>query len=398
MPFTNTKQEECGKMKRFLAVLLIMITSLSLITVSADTTRVLRLTLEEAQARALANNVRYNIQDGYINDAIEDYRDAEEYVEDMTQIPASGFLRYFLKPIELEATIQNAANNVKLNKFEKERIKRESDFNVKKSFINIEKAKYSLEDAKNNTRARQIDYNTAKLQKELGYITENDLKQFELAYKNAALAEDAALKKLQEEVQTLNRYIGREITNYDIETVITLDIIDISNIDLDKIREDYIRNNENLYKLQMKADLEKKKYDKTKERYEEFVVKLSVKNSLEDMEDAYEEATRNYENARTTFEDATKDLDISLNSTYNTLKTTMESIKNLLKDIEVAKTKAANNKLMYEIGRLSKNDFEKSEIEFKTLQNKLNTAIADMNLLYSTLTMYSDPDTVTVQN
>lgn len=384
-------------MKRFLAVLLIMITSLSLVAVSADSTQILRLTLEEAQARALANNVQYNNQDGYISDALDEYEDTEEANDEASERSSRGFLEYFTKPITLDSSLQTAANKVKLSRFEKENIRRISNYNVKKSFINIEKAKYNLEDAKNNTIVKKMDYEAAKLKHELGHLTANNLKELELAYKNAAIAEDAALKKLQEEVQTLNRYIGREITNYNIQTVITLGTIDISAIDLDKIREDYIRNNKDLYHLSLNADLAKKVYDKTKERYDEFVTRKRVENSREQMEDAYDDATRDYDNARTAFEDATKDLDIQLNSTYNSLKTTMANISNLFKDIEVAKVKAANNRTMYELGLISKNDFDKSDIELKTLQNKLNSSIADLNLLYSSLTMYSDPETETVK-
>ncbi|HYE82837.1 MAG TPA: hypothetical protein VEG39_11830 [Clostridia bacterium] len=384
-------------MKKCLAILLIMITLLSFVTVSADSTQILRLTLEDAQARALATNVQYNNQDGYISDALDDYEDTEEANDEANERSSRGFLEYFTKPITLDATLQTAVNNVKLSRFEKENIKRNSDYNVKKAFINIEKAKYNLEDAKNNVSVKQTDYNTAKLKLELGYLTENNLKELELAYKNAVISADAALKKLQEEVQTLNRYIGREITDYNIEPVITLTTLDISTIDLDKIREDHISNNKSLYQLSLNADLTKKKYDQTKERYDEFVTRKRVENSRKEMEDAYDDATRDYDNARTTFEDATKDLDISLNSTYNSLKTTMDSISNLFKDIEVAKVTAAHNKLMFDQGLMAKNDYEKSEIQLKTLQNKLNTSIADLNLMYSSLTMYSDPDTETAK-
>jgi len=136
--------------------------------------------------------------------------------------------------------------------------------------------------------------------------------------------------------------------------------------------------------------LAKRKYDLTKERYDEFVVRLSVQNSRDQMEEAFDDAFKEYESARKSFEDATIDLDISLSTSYDALKSAAESIADLQEEIELSKSDAEKARIQYDMGLTTKINMEKAIMELDTLNNKLKSSIADLNLQYEGLMMYSE--------
>jgi outer membrane protein TolC len=366
-----------------------MLIPTSSIYIMAAANEPMQITLKEAQERALENNLQYKLQDSSINDALESYYDADESNKKQSSTASHSYIDYFNKPINLEVSLQTAENKVKSSRFEKEDIKRTSDFNVFKVFISIKKAQYELENATQDIEIKYNEYETAKGKYSMDMITASTLRESETSYKSALEKEEAALKSLQKEIQTLNRYIGRELTNYNITPIINLSEIDISTISLDKLREDYIKNKENLYTLSLNAEMARRKYDLTKERYEEFVVKQKVSNSWEKMQEAYDDATLEYENARKNFEDATIDLDMSLNTSYDALKAAADSITDLYEDIEMSKNEAEIARFKYDMELITKSTLDKAVMGLETLNNKLKTSIADLNLQYETLMMYS---------
>ncbi|KUO73551.1 MAG: hypothetical protein APF77_23440 [Clostridia bacterium BRH_c25] len=370
----------------FLCILILC----SSFTAFAENSGQIVLTLEEAQRRALENSLEYSRQDDKINDSLENYYDTAESTDKAYGKASSGFYDYFMKPVNLETSLQSSVNDVKSARFKKEDMKRVSDYNVLKAFINIKKAQYNLEDAKNNSSIKSKEYEAAKVKYGMDLIKKSELRQAEAAYNNTVDAVTTALKSLQKEMQTLNRYLGRELTAYNLQLVIDLPDIDITTINLDELRKDYISSSEDLYNLSLKAELAKRKYDLTKERYDEFVVRLSVQNSRDQMEEAFDDAFKEYESARKSFEDATIDLDISLSTSYDALKSAAESIADLQEEIELSKSDAEKARIQYDMGLTTKINMEKAIMELDTLNNKLKSSIADLNLQYEGLMMYSE--------
>lgn len=380
--------------KRYIAlpVILCMLILLSSFTASADDSRPIVLTLEDAQKRALEVSKEYNWQDDNINDALDDYEDAEENAEDSYSKTSKGFYEYFMKPINIEDSLQAATSNVKSEKFKKENLKRTSDFNVLKAFINIKKGHYALEDAKLQSSIKEKEYEAAKVKYGLDLINKDELKQSESAYNSSVDAVDSAFRSLQEQYQTLNRLIGRELTNYNVQIVLELDNIDIAAIDLDRLREDYIANREDLFNLELKASRAEKKYNNTKERYDEFVGRLKVENSRDEMEKAYDDAVKEYDTAREAFEDATIELDMFLKKSYEDLKTASDSITELQEEIELAKSDVEKARIRYDMELISRIEYDKAVMKLETLKNQFESEIADLNLKYEELMMYSDKD------
>lgn len=376
-------------MKKYLILLLVLVNILSVTVVSADSSQIRRMTLEEAQKIALQNNIKYQLQDSYISDALQNYYDTQDANDKMSSRPTSGMMNYFNRTITPEISSDSAANSVKLSRFEKEDIKRTSDYNVKVAFLNIKKAQMELENKKNDTSSKLKDFETAKLRADLGYITKDALKQFEKAYNDSIADQQVTYEDLKNKYQTLNRYLGRAVDDYNIEIVYDLNKISIDNISLDQIRETNIKNNKSFYSAEQSVALAKRKYDLTKERYEHFE-KLGVQNSRQSMLDAYSDAERDYENAKKSFEDATKDLDISLNSTYNSLTNTVDAADRLERDINDFKDELSKLKIKYDLGLVAKNDYDKQLTALETMQNSFNSLLANVDIQYSSLMLYVD--------
>lgn len=381
-------------MKRYLLLLLVLVNILSLAVVSADSNNIRKITLDEAQKIALENNIKYRLQDSYISDALDNYYDTQDANDKMSGLPSSGMMSYFNKTITPEISLDSAVNSVKLSRFEKEDIKRLSDYNVKIAFLNIKKAQLELENKKNDTGSKLKDFETAKLKLDLGLITKNALKQFEKAYNDSIKDQQNTYEELKNKYQTLNRYLGRAIDDYNIEIIYDLNKLTIDDISLDQIREANIKNNKIYYSLEQSVTLAKRKYDLTKERYEHFE-KLGVQNSRQDMLDAYSDAERDYDNARKSFEDATKDLDISLSSTYNALKNTADAADRLERDINDFKDELSTLKIKYDLRLIAKNDYDNQIIALATMQNSLNSLLADVEMQYAGLMLYVDDNTTT---
>lgn len=376
-------------MKRFLCLLIALTIVFSVIGVSADSAQLRRLTLEEAKQMAIANSIKYQLQDSYISDALETYYDTVDSSDKMKGSASSGMMNYFNKTITPEISVDSTANSVKLARFEKTDIKRASDYNVEMAFINIKKAQLEMDNKQKDTVIKEKDYNTAKLKRELGLITESALKDAANAYSDSIAAQHTALSDLRSQYQTLNKYIGRAVEDYNIEIVYELPKHTISDIDVEQIKTANLKNNKSFYSLQQTVALAQRKYDLTKERLEHFE-KLKVTNSIEDMRDAFYDAERDYTNARQSFEDATKELDISLNTSYNSLKNTLESADRLERNINIFKDELNKMKLQYELGLMSKNDYEKQQTTLSTMQNSLNSLLADINKQYVSLMLYAD--------
>ncbi len=371
---------------------LFIVTALLSCITFADETPILRLTLEEAQKMALDNNIKFRLQDSYISDALDKYYDVQDQNKKLSQVPASSFMDYFNRTITPEISEDSAANEVKVSRFEKEELKIISNYNVKVTFLNIKKAQSVLKNKENDTANKLKDLEVAKIKHQLGYITSDGLKDVEKAYSDSTKDQVTALEDLHKEVQTLNKYIGRPLTDYNIDIVYDLVKVDVENLNLDTVRAANIKNNKSFYALEESLQLAKRRYDLTKERYEHFE-KLKVDRDRQDRLDAFADAERDYETAKVAFEDATKDLDLNLNATYNSLKNTYESVNRLERDIKDTKDSLDKLKIKYDLGLVAKNDYAKQELVLKSMQNNLDSLLAATEIQYSSLMLYVNTTT-----
>jgi len=376
------------RMCKALALTLCMIMLLSTFTVAGDSGGKTILTLEEAKELALKDNTQYKIQNNYIQQKKEDY---EDLVDRTIMSKGSSIVEKTRSYVAGKMAVDNAYNTWQLEIFKKNDLKRKSDYDVTLAYYNVMKAKYSLDDAKRAMELAEKDLNIAKIKFEYHIITNTELSQFENAYKSAKTQYDTTFSQFKNSMDALSKEIGKDldVNNDDID--MTIKMLDIADIDLAKIKEDYLKNSPDFYSLKnalLSAEYQKYLIEDKYDTYEENTARMS-----EAVEDGFTElkyrANRDYDSVKSNYDESVKALDISLNSQYTGIISTKETIDNLKKTVDNTRVTHNQNKLRYDFGLISEIDLMKSESALKDLENTLNTTIVSFNSQHLTLTQYS---------
>lgn len=375
-----------------LALTLCAVMLLSTLTVLADTGGKTILTLEEAKKLALEDDTQYKLQQSYINQKSDDFEDVYDMYKNG---PRGSFKNAGAKAegeVSAELAIENAAFAYRKEIFKKYDLKRASDYEVTTAYYSVMKAKYSLEDANRAMELARKDLEIGKLQFTLGLITKTTLSQVENAYKSSQTTYNSAISDYENAMSTLGKSIGQtlDVSLYDID--MTISIPDITTLDLDKIKEDYMAKNESYYLLTEQLKLAKYKKTIAEEKYDDYtdeVTRSPNSDAMKAFDNLIYETARDYNDAQYQYDENIKNLDLTLKSQHTGIITTMESIENVKKSVENAKTTFSQNKAKYDLGLISRNEYEKSESSLKDSQNKLSTAIVNLNSQYLALTQYS---------
>ncbi len=374
-----------------LAITLCAAMLLSTFTVAGDSEVKTILTLKEAKALALENDVQFKIQQSYINQKKEDYAVMSENFNANRGVKASTAAGKAEGRINNQVALENANYAVKQEIFNKNDLKRASDYNVTIAYYDVMKAKYTLDNAQRAMELAQKDLEIAEVRFNIGEYTKNDLSRAENAYKSSKTQYDAAFSSLEDKMKTLSNEIGKDlnINNDDID--MTIGIPDISSIDLDKIKTDNLNNNPAFFSAKKAVDLAKYKQFLVSSEYDDNYDKMkrmtdTARNEFDIM---LHDADRDYENAKYQYDEAVKELEISLKTQYSGITTQMETIVNLKKSVADMETTVKNDRLRYSLDLLSQNELSKSESALKDLENSLNTAIVNLNAQYLALTQYS---------
>lgn len=382
-------------MKRISVALLIVyaITLLMGFTVVGNADTKAKLTLEEAKKIALENDVQFKLQQSYIQQESEDYDDVYEANTKKLSSSYNTIVQRMTAEIAQKINIENAASSVRKAIFKRNDLKRASDYNVTNAFYNVIKAKYALDDAKTDMDLAQKDLDIARIKFDQGLLTKNNLATVENALKNTQTAYNKAFSDLMNEYKDLSKQIGKNLDVFNDEVDMTVAVIDVNTIDLNKIKEDYMKNSQNFYNLKEAYDLYEYKLQLTEDKYDYYSKRLQNNTSKirKDLEDMLYKAQRDFNDAKYSLSEAEKELDVTLNSLYTGVNTTSESIKNLEKSIADTKTTIEENRIKYQLGLISKYDLDKSEASLKALENQLQTTIISLSSQYVSLTQYSEP-------
>lgn len=349
-------------------------------------------TLEQAKELALKNDEQYKLQDSYIEQSWETYNDT--YKKNKSKPKAtSGVLNRFKSEILPKSAIQSAYIAMEKTKFNKTYLKRVICNNVENAFIDLIKAQNNYDDAKTALAIKESDYKVGKIKLEQGFITESDVDLLESAYKTASTVVDTANKNLITAKQSLNKYLGRDIYDYDVEVVMQLNDIDVDSIDLETIKTDIMAKKQDIYNVTKQLELAKFVLDLTRDKYEKYARQHEGnKQNLFDLGEELHRAERNYEDANYAIDNINKNLDINLNATIDGMKIMRDSINNFREDIKTTRKINEQNKVRLDAGFIAQIDYEKSQANLKAMENKLNNTIAELNKAYFGLTMYSSTD------
>lgn len=379
------------KLCKALALTLCTIMLLSTLTVAADSSGKTILTLDEAKKLALANDVQLKLQDSYISQKSEDYADMSDSFNANRGVKANTAAGKAEGRMNNQVALENANYAVKQEIFNKNDLKRQSDYNVTKAYYDVINAKYSLDNAARSLDFAKKDLDIAGIKVEHGLMTSSAVTQVENAYKTSQTTYNTALSNLQNYIATLSKNIGKTLDLSKDDVDMTISIPDISTIDLNKIKEDNLKNNLKFFSAKKAVDLAKYKQYLVSSEYEDTYDKnLKLSDSVRDeYSDMQYKADRDYTDAQYQYDEAVKDLDIALETSYSGINTLKETIDNLRKSVENASVTFTQNKIKFELGLISKYEFEKSESTLKDLENQLSTSIVNLNLQYVALTQYS---------
>ncbi|MGE5677714.1 MAG: TolC family protein [Pseudomonadota bacterium] len=242
-------------MKRASKALVLVVSAamlLSTITVSAATGGKTILTLEEAKKIALENDVQYELQEDYIQEALEDYNDLRD---DTTYSRSNTSVGKISARIASKLALESAYDKVELEQFTKNDLKRASDYDVTTKYYSVMKARNALDDAKRNMELSRKDLEIGKIQLSLGLITQTTLSQLENAYKASQTTYNSANSDFENAMSSLSKEIGQELKTAEYDVDMTIYMPATANLSLETLKADYIKNNSSFFNISNALDL-----------------------------------------------------------------------------------------------------------------------------------------------
>jgi outer membrane protein TolC len=347
------------------------------------------LTLEAAKELALKNDVQYNSQERYIAQAKEDYD--EVYADNTKSTTSKGSVAdKSASDISQDIAIENAALNVTKAIFNKDDLRRSSDYEVTEAFYGVIKGEYSLRNAEAEMGLKKSALETAQVKYELGFTSKDSVSQAKLAYESSQAVYNNAISELQNSMSKLSISIGKDMDVSKDKLDKTLIVPDIKSLDINKIKEDNLKNNWSYYSLKEQYKLAQSKLLLTQDKYDYYYEKLKSNSTIrEDFDDMVYEAQRDFDDAKYNQDKKLNDLDANLNTQYNDIKNLYENYENQKKEFEDAKLAIEESKVKYQMGLLSKSVIDSSTANLSKLENKLNTTIMSLNTQYMNMTQYS---------
>jgi outer membrane protein TolC len=373
-----------------LAILLCTAMLFSSITVFADADEDNILTLEKAKQIALDNDVQFKLQQSYIKQKSEDYDDIYDIYSRGPRDYDSVVQRAEAE-IEYKITIERAASAVRQEIFKRNDLKRKSDYEVTNAYYNVMTSNYEVEDAQRAVDIAKKDLDVAKIKLEQGLITKNMLSQYESEYRLKQTEYNKAFTGLQNNMASLSKLMGKNLDVFNTKIDMTISMPNLAALDLNKIKEDYMKQSPDFYALSEALDMAEYKQQLTEDKYDYYFKRLPHRSTkIEDeLNDMKYKADRDYDNAKYQYQEAEKSLDVLLNTLYSGIHTLQQSIWTLQKNVEDTKVAVEHNQLKRKLEMITALDLEKSESALKELENTLNKTIITINKQYLELTQYS---------
>ena len=373
-----------------LAILLCTAMLFSSITVFADADEDNILTLEKAKQIALDNDVQFKLQQSYIKQKSEDYDDIYDIYSRGPRDYDSVVQRAEAE-IEYKMTIERAASAVRQEIFKRNDLKRKSDYEVTNAYYNVMTSNYEVEDAQRAVDIAKKDLDVAKIKLEQGLITKNMLSQYESEYRLKQTEYNKAFTGLQNNMASLSKLMGKNLDVFNTKIDMTISMPNLAALDLNKIKEDYMKQSPDFYALSEALDMAEYKQQLTEDKYDYYFKRLPHRSTkIEDeLNDMKYKADRDYDNAKYQYQEAEKALDVLVNTLYSGIHTLQQSIWTLQKNVEDTKVAVEHNQLKRKLEMITALDLEKSESALKELENTLNKTIITINKQYLELTQYS---------
>lgn len=373
-----------------LSCIICMTIMLNCVTAAADNDDDGILTLEEAKEIALKNDVQFNLQQSNIKKASENY---EKVYNNNTKTDKSNYksvVDSVSAMVSRKINIENAASNVRKAIFERNNLKRTIDYDVTDKYYGVLKAKYSLMDAEADMKLKKEELEKAKIKYEMDIITKNALSQTESTYDSSVTAYNKAFTSLQNSAAELSKSIGKNIDIFNVKFDMALNVPDISSIDLNKIKVDYMKNSPSFYSAKEQYDLAEYKMQLIEEQYDIFYKRHpKASKIIDDFNEILNDARNEFDDVKYSYRQKEKELDLTLQNQYTGINDLYKSYKDQKKKIEDTKLEIEQNRIKYQMGLIKKADLDNSIASLQKLENQLNSTVISLNLQYLSLTQYS---------
>lgn len=268
--------------------------------------------------------------------------------------------------LSLMQKISNSAQEDKFSEYKYTQIKGVAENEIKLSAYNQytavmnDKDAVDLENQKFNNAGEQ--YNSAKLKLSIGTISPSDEKKAEADY----ITEKNQLRKAQRQydldIENMNKIIGTDIyARYDVLLKDKLTESPYIKSYSDYLN-DALKNRAEILIGQKNIELQKFEYDTANGVFPD---KQSIPNRL---------AQANIDNATDSLEIQKLDITSEVNSLYNDLQVKTKILGSKKDAFNLAQTNYNTAQLKYNVGVLSKIDFDSQTANLKSAQNDLKSA------------------------
>lgn len=348
------------------------------------------LTLDEAKKLALKTDVQYNLQDSYIQDAIEKY---EELSEDgiKNSMGSGNIADKAASVISQKISLESAASNVRKAVLTKQDLKRASDYEVTNAFYTVIKSQNSLAGAKLNLKLKKEELDLAEIKYGFEIITKDSFVKTVESYDSLEAAYNKALSELENSIMKLEKSIGINLDVYNNRLDTAPAIPDINSIDLEKVKEDNIKNNLNYFSAREQYKLTEYKLALTEEKYDDYYEDRKSKSSAveERLDDMLYDAQKQFDDIEYSYNEKLDDLEETINNQYESLKDSYENYEDLKNDFEDEKHNVELNKMKYQMKLITKADLYSSEASLKKLENQIYDSASNLIIQYLNITQYS---------
>jgi hypothetical protein len=296
-------------------------------------------------------------------------------------------------------------------------IKQQRDFDADKliqktttAYNNMVTSQLKIDKAAKLLELKNKELSDTKLKKDLGLITSTDLSGTELQIQNLQNQQTLSQNTLKDSQDSFKVLTGKDVTQYNLEQDIKYEEFKIDgsvdeyldnvidnylkySTELLKLNKDYLKDNEvpdptdadkPSDSLPPKPDFssitldEYDKYETDLDSYNQertiYAAKLSGRL-------AYLSAKLNTYEGETNLNETKKKFKDSLRSMYTNLLSTEDSINLLKKNIELNNKQLSNAKLKYDLGMMTKSDYNTQAVNTQDLELQLRSAIDSYNTL-----------------
>ncbi|HOQ01486.1 MAG TPA: TolC family protein [Acetivibrio clariflavus] len=326
----------------------------------------LKFSIQESKNMATSNSKQAVIDDLNIKAKESALRDAEKDAKMSTS--GNTKIDILNSKITREVNPAKAAADLEYAKKTKEKNLKNLELEAYKATSNMLLIKKELEMEKGKQDILNEKYKIAEARFKEGKLTENDLIDAKYALDSKAIDINKVTGKLESANLELKRILSLDMNEELIEIKDDLVLTTTKDIDIEKVVENALNNDAELYIKGEELKANEKIMELTKEDYEQGTA-------------TYDENMLNLENAKVSFEDAKINLEVTIRNKYNDILTARDKVRLAQKWEAICLNKVNNAEFKFEKGLISKEEVLNAKEDYLDAKYQTYLAIYNYNIL-----------------